>query len=101
MNVSLNFGIVALMIGAAFLAIGICGSCEYLSYRFDRSVELREIHLVNGYAKTPDLFQRNARIRAATVATAAGSATVLLKDTRGIPGNPVPPGPDKLRQDYN
>jgi hypothetical protein len=47
-------------------------------------VELREIHLVNGYAKTPDLFQRNARIRAATVATAAGSATVLLKDTRGF-----------------
>jgi hypothetical protein len=60
------------------------GIGEYLSYRFDRSVQLREIHLINGYAKRPDLFQRNARIRVATITTAAGSATALFKDTRGF-----------------
>jgi len=62
--------------GAAGPGVG-----ETLSFRFERPVDLTEISMVNGYAKSEDTFQQNARIREARVITDAGSFPLTLADS--------------------
>lgn len=57
------------------------GLGETLTFRFAEPVGLTAIRLVNGYAKGPEIFDANHRIRELEVRTDAGVQRVSLLDT--------------------
>lgn len=56
------------------------GAEESLLYQFDHQRDLERIDIVNGYAKSSQVYVQNARIRLARITTERGSTTVMLKD---------------------
>lgn len=62
-------------------APGTDGRGQVLTYRFTEPVDLRAIRIVNGYAKNPDIFAANHRLREVEVRTDAGAQRVSLLDT--------------------
>jgi hypothetical protein len=56
------------------------GRGEVLTFWFTEPVELRAVRIVNGYAKSPDLFAANHRISRATVRTDDATTEVVLLD---------------------
>jgi hypothetical protein len=58
------------------------GVGETLTYRFTRPINLRRIVVLNGYAKSNELFERNARVRVANIETGQGVRTANLRDTK-------------------
>jgi serine/threonine protein kinase len=56
------------------------GEGESLTFRFPEPVDLARIDIVNGYAKSPRLFQDNARVRDAVISTESGDLPVTLDD---------------------
>ena len=63
-----------------------------ITWTFDRPVDLRRVEVINGYAKSDDLFLKNLRIRSADVTTASGRLTTTLKDTADVQALRVPRG---------
>jgi hypothetical protein len=63
-----------------------------LTWTFRRRVDLRRVHLVNGYAKG-DLFTKNLRIRGTRVTTAQGTTTATLRDSAAYQTLRIRPGP--------
>jgi hypothetical protein len=63
---------------------GVAGSGvgETLTFRFPRRVNLDRVQLVNGYAKSEDLFLSNGRIKQMVVQTDVDSFSLLLRDTK-------------------
>jgi hypothetical protein len=56
------------------------GRGEVLTFRFTEPVELSAVRIVNGYAKSPDLFAANHRISRATVRTDNATTEIVLLD---------------------
>jgi hypothetical protein len=56
------------------------GAEESLLYQLDHQRDIERIEIVNGYAKSPQVYSQNARIRLARITTERGSSTVILKD---------------------
>ncbi|MGH8902844.1 MAG: NADase-type glycan-binding domain-containing protein [Egibacteraceae bacterium] len=54
---------------------------------------LNGVAIVNGYGKSADLFNANARIQTATITTAAGSKDLILSDTSAVQVLAIPSGP--------
>jgi hypothetical protein len=53
---------------------------ETLTFEFDDPVFVASIEIVNGYAKSDDVFVGNGRVRDLTVLTDAGSFGFVLDD---------------------
>ncbi|WP_085044191.1 NADase-type glycan-binding domain-containing protein [Ensifer aridi] len=60
------------------------GIGESIVVSFDEARTITKIALVNGYAKSSDIFRKNSRVRDLIIRTSSGYvATVTLADTRG------------------
>jgi hypothetical protein len=59
-----------------------------VNLRFDRSVDLRLVCVVNGYSQSWDLYKRNSRARLLGVSTDQGRASAMLTDA-GSPDRPA------------
>jgi hypothetical protein len=57
------------------------GQGDWLRYEFDRPSRIRAMEIVNGYAKDPEIFKRNNRLRVVRIVTDDGSFTRTLRDT--------------------
>lgn len=57
------------------------GRGERLTFRFAEPVDLEAVQFVNGYAKSPDLYDKNHRVRELQIQTDTQSQRVTLLDT--------------------
>ena len=57
------------------------GTGDWLRYEFDRPTRVRAFEIVNGYAKDPETFKKNNRLREVRVVTDNGSFVRTLRDT--------------------
>ena len=57
------------------------GRGETLVFRFAEPVDLKAVRFVNGYAKSPEIFGANHRVRDVVVRTDEGTRSLTLLDT--------------------
>jgi hypothetical protein len=69
------------------------GEGQSIVFRFDRPQDLRLVCVVNGYARSEDLSERNAKIRDLVVETDRGKAPGTLLNQGGFQMLPLPAGP--------
>jgi hypothetical protein len=68
------------------------GQGESISLQFAGTADLRLVCVVNGYARSNDLRERNAKIRDVLVTTDRGQASGTLQDQGGYQVLPLRPG---------
>lgn len=68
------------------------GQGQSITFRFERAVDVRLVCVINGYARSEDLRERNAKIRDVSVVTDRGTAAGTLLDEGGYQPLPLRPG---------
>jgi hypothetical protein len=64
------------------------GIGEQVTFNFSDSIDIRLLCVINGYANTWDLYQRNARVRGLDVVADDSSKNIILSDA-GSPDHPA------------